>query len=665
MRKTAVLAIFRKELRGLLKDRKTILLMFGLPLVLYPVMIMLISSILMNMSASEEAAVSRLAVCGSDPQVMEYLIDEEEFSLAGTGVPDRAAAETALNAGEADVVLVCEEGNYTVVSLDSRPASRTAAERLVSRLEAYRSRATEEILSQQGLDPAAVMEPFAILTEDVSSKEQTLGSVLGGVIPLLIIIGVFLGTMQPAMDVTAGEKERCTQETLMTFPVTGKEMIAGKFLLVSLCGLVSALLYLVTVTILGLYIIGMVGSLGGEAVRPDLSGFLPAVGVTLLAVMAFSLFLGALFMCVCSFAKSTKEASSYISPLLFVVMMTAYAGMLNVTLNTGLSVVPVLNIVLLIKSVFTFEYDLFAILLVLISNMAYASIAIAVLGKLYTSERVLFGEGGPSLLERPAERKKGTMPAPGDGVIVLLVSLVFFLYLGGMLQLKLGLTGAGLSQLLLLAVPVFAAWFGRLDFRAVFSLKRPRLSQIPAAVLLGIGSLIFFNMLTDLILTAKPESVQVYSDAMNALTEGRSLFEKLLMVALAPAICEEALFRGYLTASVKRLKPVWAMLITALVFGLYHMNLMQGIYAFCLGCVLFLAVQKTGSIFCGSIIHFTANALSVLLTELMQSTEAGTVTGPMAALGEWIVQAPLLPSMAVGLVLLLAGGFWMYKSVTS
>lgn len=663
MRKNAVLAIFKKEFRTLLRDKKTLITMFGMPLVLYPVLIIAISSIVLSMETKLDTATYRLAVSTEDAQVTEFLTREPSEGEPGFVIVDAKNGEELLENGEADVLLLCGGDGYTVVSQSSRKESQTAADYLVSRLKDYRDGETRRSLEEKGIDSRNVLEPFTIEEKDIASDEQAMGSALGGVIPLLLIMGVFLGVMQPAIDITAGERERNTQETLMTFPVTGREMIAGKFLLVSLCGLVSALLYLVTVTILGLYLISMVGSVSGEAVTVNLASFLPSVGVMLLAVIAFALFLGAAFMCVCSFAKSTKEAGGYTSPLIFIIMMTAYSGMLDIHLTRALSIVPVLNIVLLIKSVFVFEYDLPAILLVLISNMAYAALAIVILGKLYTSERVLFGEGGTSLLERPGERVPGTLPGIGDGVITLLVSLVFYLYLGSLFQVKLGIWGLGLTQLLLLAVPVFMAWFGRTDLKAVFSLRKPGVSQVFASVLLGIGSFLTFNILVQLITPMDSESMEVYTEAMEELMSESSLAAELLVVGLAPAICEEGLFRGYLSSSLKKLHPVLIALITSLIFGFYHMNLFQGIYAFFMGLILSLAVQKTGSIFCGSVIHLTANSVSVLLAALAGYAEEGTLSPALLRLWSALEVMPALPFLGIGVLLLAAGGFWMKKTV--
>lgn len=303
-------------------------------------------------------------------------------------------------------------------------------------------------------------------------------------------------------------------------------------------------------------------------------------------------------------------------------------------------------------------------MLVLVSNMAYAVIAITVLGKLYTSERVLFGEGGTSLLERNSTWVPGTLPTVGDGLVTLLLSLVFYLYLGSIFQVKLGMAGIGLTQLLILAVPVATAWLGRADFRAVFSLKKPKVSQVLASVLLGIGSFFVFNILVQLILPLNTESAQTYTDAMQELMEESSLPLELLVVGLAPAICEEALFRGYLASSLKKLPPVFVVLITSAIFGLYHMNLFQGIYAFLMGVVLCLTVQMTGSIFCGSVIHLVANSLSIAVTRLAAGLEAGTLSGAAASLAGFLNTVPTLPLMGAGVLLLAAGGLWIRKSVS-
>lgn len=621
MRWNKAFSIYRKEIRELLRDKKTIFLMVALPLIIYPLIIMGISSVMIMVESGYESSEYTLRVDESvkDQALLDYLTEKIEDSDVTFSLVDRNTENEALSYSEEldqgliDVYLAYENGTYSMYYNSSSVNSDHASEYLNDRLNTYKDELVVNIIEEAGFDSDAFLNPIEIQVEDLASNEQSMGHVLGMIVPLLLIMGVFLGTMTPAVDVTAGEKERGTQETLMSFPISGQELICGKYLAVSTVGAVSAFLYLISVGMLAAYMLILMGGVGEMSF--EVGAFVPALLVVIISTLAFSLFLGAAIMCMCSFAKSTKEASSYISPIMVVIMMIAYMGYLDVHLTVGLSVVPVLNIVLLIKSVLAFEYNTMAIIIVLVSNIAYAAIAISVLGKLYTSERILFGEHSGSLFERRTNRDKGSVPTFGDAVLVLAVTAVLYLYVGSLLQVKLMLIGVGLTQLIILGMPIFATWYGNVDYAETFSLKKVNIKQIVSVVILAIGAFIFCNIACQPLASIAKDSTQVYADTFSSLMGDVSFPLAWLVVGIAPAICEEAMFRGYLFSSLKKkLKPWMYIAISALVFGIYHLNLYQGTYAFLLGLILAYVVYVTGSIFGAALIHFICNSMAVLVS---------------------------------------------------
>lgn len=619
MRFKAVRAIFRKEIRELCRDKRTMFVMFALPLIVYPLLIIGISSVMIGMESSYETESYILALENAGESLAGQLFDasasgESDYRFEPAADGTEADTAAALAEGTIDVLLRVNGTEYIIEYNSASVRSEKAADHLRSRLEQYARALSAEQLTAAGLDAEACLSPIRIISEDKATDETAFGSILGGIVPMLLIMGVFFGAMMSAMDVTAGEKERGTQETLMTFPISGRELICGKFLAVALSGVLSAILYMVTVGLIGAYMIGMIGAAGTEF-SIDLRAFLPSLAVLFAAVIAFSLLLSAAMMCVCTFAKSEKEASSYLSPVMVVVMLVSYLGFLDVHLTPTFAIIPVLNIVLLIKSVLVFEYDAAAILLVLVSNLAYAAVAVTVLGKLYTSERVLFGEREGSLLERRSTRIPGSVPTPGDSVLVLLIVMVLFLYLGSLLQVKFLLIGVGLTQLIVAAIPIFAAWYGRVDMRVTFRLRLPKLKTFLSLLILAPGAFLLCNMLVQPLAGLAADSAETYSEAFALLEDGQSFALTLLVVGILPALCEETLFRGYLYASLQKTLGPWAAIaVSALLFGVYHLNLYQGCYAFLLGLILAFTAEYSGSILSSCLIHFICNSIAVLMT---------------------------------------------------
>ena len=316
---------------------------------------------------------------------------------------------------------------------------------------------SERLIEDAGLSPKLILSPLVFKNKDIASKEQTTGNLLGMVLPMLLVISLLMGTMYPAIDATAGEKERGTLETLLTLPVTNREIIISKFFTIAMIGIASALLNLISMGLMGIYMVKLVGSLGGAKFNVSIGSFIPAIIITILAVLVFSLFISAVTMCITAFASSYKEANNYITPMTLVVMLTGYIAFIpNIELTRNMALVPVANICLLVKNILSFKYDMAIIALVLLSNVVYAGIAILFLGRIYDSEAILFDEGrsGIQLFEKRINMKKGGVPTTGDAWFILFVMLILTIYLGSIFQVKFGIGGVVMIQIMLLAIPM-------------------------------------------------------------------------------------------------------------------------------------------------------------------------------------------------------------------
>ncbi|MFI5355860.1 MAG: ABC transporter permease, partial [Opitutales bacterium] len=221
---------------------------------------------------------------------------------------------------------------------------------------------------------------------------------LGGIVPYLIIILCFTGAMYPAMDLTAGEKERGTMETLLCSPVARLDLVLGKFLMV-LTGSLSAMLLALTSMGLSAAVGGMLfvggkaaagsSAAGAGALLPiiDPAGLLGVVAMILPVAVLFS----AILFTVALFAKSYKEAQSYIGPMIIVVIMPAIIGMLpGIELNARLALVPILNLSLVCKEMLSGVWHWPYIGLIFGSTCVYAGVALALAVRMFNRESVIF-----------------------------------------------------------------------------------------------------------------------------------------------------------------------------------------------------------------------------------------------------------------------------------
>lgn len=623
-------AVYKKEMLDLLRDKKTLIMMVLVPLILYPLIMiaaMLISSAIANNIQTSEYDVAVLyeevAAEGNtfdNTEFESFLTDSEDELEYHLNIVESLDPQADLLAEEIDAfVVVGWNGkiSFRVQYLSSVTNSSAASDMIEDKLNLYSELMEKKLLDEMGLDTEAIMNPISVEWQDKSTKEESLGSILGSILPFLLIVSILMGAIYPAIDTTAGEKERGTLETLLTLPVRNDELIMGKFLAVATIAVVSALLNLLSMTFMGAYLYSMLLAADRDSTAVNLAEFIPAVLVVILCVVAFALFISALSMCVTIFAKSFKEANNYLTPLLLVIMFTGYIGFIpNIEFNSLMASVPVVNICLLISNILVFKYSFTTIIITLVTNVIYAALAVMILSKLYNSEDILFGEGGVSLQIFTDRRnlKKGGVPNFSDAVLVMAVSMLLLLYVGSVLQVKFLMGGLFVTQLMLLFVPVFFTWYTRKDFKETFSLKAPKITHLLGAVFMEAGVFVVVMLLSSLLSAIWPEDAGNISESFEMLLDGVQFVPALLVMAVAPAICEEGLFRGYLfAASKKKFKPYMAMLIVAVMFGIYHLSLVKFFTTGILGFTFCYVVYRTESIFASALMHFLNNMMSVVV----------------------------------------------------
>lgn len=650
--------LVKKEMLDVFRDKKTVMMMLVIPIILYPLIFIGIMQLMTFISSSMEEQNYKIVVEAEDEgrflhKLEEFRQDGGETAEDGAQTDSGAAAaeaakdadteeaaddeeqsyeitvvdagsitdyETALNEEEIDAYVSgqMKDGKvrYEVYFLSSANNSSYAAGMIMDVFDALKEDMSRQMVAEEGLDVEAVFEPIAYEKQDIASSEQSIGSIMGSILPFMLVVSLLMGTMYPAIDTTAGERERGTLETILTLPVTNRQLIVSKFITVAAIGIVSALLNILSMGAITFYMYKML-DMQTDMGSFNLAKFIPAILVCILAVFAFSLFISAVAMCVTSFAKSYKEANNYITPLMLVVMFVGYIGFIpNIELTQTMAMVPVANICILIKNMLLFKVDYAAIAMVLLSNVAYAVIAILFLSKIYDSEAILFSDGkaGLQLFEKRSNLKKGGVPTVSDVWFVVAVTTLLVLYVGSMLQIRYGLAGVFGTQLILLAVPLFLVIYTKRDVKKTYGFARTKAVNYLGSAVLIAGAVLVNLVIAIGLAFVFPESAgnveTVFSDIMSG-----NVPAVLLVIAIAPAVCEEMLFRGVILHSLQaRYRVPSAIAVTAVLFGLYHMSVIKFIPTGLLGLLLCVVVWKTGSIYPAMLMHFINNAFSVVIS---------------------------------------------------
>lgn len=709
MKTKAFKLLLKKELLDVFRDKKAIIMMVLVPILLYPLIFFGSMAVMTMIQSNMEEGEYKVAIVASDDGALKSAVEKhnenakvEAQEKAETGSTDQGnssedsvsqgnSASTSANGIATDVLTLVDAPSgdyqealqneeldayvtsskdssgktvYEVYYVSSITNSSYAAGIVRDVVDELSREESKEKIQAAGLDADVIMNPVVCESEDLASSEQSAGSILGMILPFLLVLSLLMGTMYPAIDVTAGEKERGTLETLLTLPVSNREIIFSKFFTVAIIGIISALLNIVSIAFMGTYMIRLMGdameSMGISFAGIDIGKFIPAIIFTVLAILAFSLFISAVTMCITSLAKSYKEANNYITPLMLVVMLTGYIGFIpNIELTHTMALVPVANICLMIKNLLLFKVEYNLVAVVLVSNVLYAIVAVLILSRIYDSENVLFDEGKFSLklFERRSNMKKGGVPTTGDAWFMVVFVMFAYLYLGSVLEMKYGFGGIFGIQMIIFVLPLLYVLYTKRSILQTYSFRKTKFMNFVAALFMGCGAMLIGIILTSFVSMLFPtEAEMVSSGLMNELMSDNELLT-FAVVALTPAICEEMLFRGFLFSAFRgRYKIVVSVLLTAVIFGVYHMSIVRFFTTALLGAALAVIVYYSDSIFPAMMMHAINNGIAVLQ---MYHPDTMENIFPLFAVEEpGIMESIVVSTMGI---LLLAAGVAMFK----
>ena len=657
-----ILTLIRKEVLDILRDKKTLIVMVAVPILLYPAMIIGMV-LIMNMVASSQQETIHTAAYSSKYEeyaaALQEIYDEneEDFDLKLELMPlDEADKEAKADSYDAWLSFAEDEkGLNIIVEYTSTNQDSGYTEGILEDLaRLYKDKVLEEKLGDYGLTEE-FLTPVTYEAKDSVSESESFGMNLGGSIGMMLIVTIMLGAFYPAMDVTTGEKERGTLETLLTLPVSNFQMIMSKYIAVSLFACATAVLSLASLGASVLFLVNSVtDEMSGEFAGIDFSMMLGWMPVLLLAMIVTALFITAFCMCFCVFAKSFKEANNYITPVMFFVMFASMVGMLpSAELDYKTSLIPIVNVSLLIKQVMAQQMNLALAGITIGTNFCYSVLIVWILSKIYDSENVLFCDGFQSfkIFEKRSDIKPGTVPKIGDLILSIVVLLLLSIYLGLAVGTESVFGSTVVSQLLILAMPLLVVWYMKSDVKTLFSLKVPKVKDFIGGFILYIGVYALMLVASFVLISIFPQSAENTAMTFDVLMKQPFALVVLVMTVM-PAIGEELYFRGLVFGSLRhRYSAVWAIVISSVIFGVFHLSLVKIIPTGMLGACFAYVAYTSGSIYIGMFLHFFNNLVSAISMKYPQQIEKIL---PVLMREELLV-SDILILLAVGIVCTAAG----------
>ncbi|GJM36602.1 MAG: hypothetical protein DHS20C18_56030 [Saprospiraceae bacterium] len=403
MRTHIISTIFQKELKEVLRDKRMIYLIILMPFFLYPVLFTIIGKV--GQSQSKKIASEKVTVYlnpeGQGTPIYDLLQKDTSLKIVVQNF-DRAAIDTLKNTigilVDQNFANIQNENGSAAVKVfvdNSKDLLNSRKKKVLKKLNQLNDDLVHQRLTQASLDPTFI-QAIDIQEEDLATEEQMLGKILGSFLPMLLLLFIFLGCIYIAIDITAGEKERRTLQSLFTTPVTTREIIAGKFGAVFTVGIVSAAMNLLSLFFAMFIQVSLMTSDGtsGDG-PPEFALTVSPMGWmwVIIIILLSTIFLAALSLAVVLLANSYKEAQSYVSPLMMLVLLPAIVSQMpGLELNMTTAMIPMLNISLAIGEVIKGGFDVGLVALVALFALIYAVLALLMASLTFGNENVITGE---------------------------------------------------------------------------------------------------------------------------------------------------------------------------------------------------------------------------------------------------------------------------------
>ncbi len=375
-----LLNVLKKELREMFRDKKTMSLMLIVPFMI-PLLVLGMSYLFDSEVNQKQDEYKKIG--------FSYKLSSEEKEIAKSlkikiYEDNIDSLKKKYEDEKIDLYVVKKDDTYIMMGNDNERTSYATSVMDVY-FQTFKEYLERKNLTSLGIDNN-ILEPFKVKTK-ISKTENYFSNYITTYAFLFIIMAITVSSTYPATDTTAGEKERGTLETLLTFPIKSRDIILGKFLGVSISSIITGMISLI-LTIISLYIAN-----NSFELYKDVNLMLPVSAYIFVSIIivAYSLLISGLCIAIASKAKTFKEAQSALTPLTFI---TFFPGMIalimNIKLTPVLSLIPFLNYNLIFQDIINNKYDIVNILCMFISTVVVIGIVLKIIIKQYKSERVLF-----------------------------------------------------------------------------------------------------------------------------------------------------------------------------------------------------------------------------------------------------------------------------------
>lgn len=387
-----ILTIMKKELSRFLGDRRIVFSSILLPGIMIYLLYTFMGSAMGSLIGNKDTAPKIAAV--QMPASVAAIFKEQKIETKTIDPSDQQALDSIkqqIKDKDFDLLMIFPEEFDALVekySVDSGTAAPNI-EMFYNSTNTSSSGIYSSVVKMLNEYEASLSNKFDINSGDavfdLASDRDLSAMMFSLLMPLLLTIFLFSGCMAIAPEAIAGEKERGTLSTLLVTPLKRSELALGKIFSVTVIAVLSAASSTLG-TLLSLPKL-MGGVSNGMEIYYTTSDYIVLALIILCTVLLFV----SIISIISAFAKSIKEAQTYVAPLMIIVMLTAVSGMFGGTVENPLFyLIPVFNSVQCMSSIFSFEIIPLNVAITVASNFIYCGILAFSLTKMFNSEKIMF-----------------------------------------------------------------------------------------------------------------------------------------------------------------------------------------------------------------------------------------------------------------------------------
>lgn len=598
--------ILKYELKQLLRDKKTLFFVFILPLVIFPVLNGLLSKAIT--SRVEDISEERSTMVSEKiPFLQEIFENFKNDSVVSIIYADNVENKDSLLEKYAAVITVRYDDSLkinTVILTYSANKDKESiqTDSFIDRLKKLRKDISQDRFREIGIEEY-YKESVPEIKSTASARDMA-NSANANLLPITIIIVLLIGTFMISNYIILGEKDNNTLESLLSSGIKREQIIYGKMGMVIMAGIIMSVLELISFFLYGKFTGAMNFNI---SLLPEQACYF------ILLVISLSVLISSVSVFVsCKLRSSTSGQIIFMPLMISYLVLTLFGTFEGIEIKKGLLLIPVINSAGMIKAVIKDQFVFYEAIIVIVSNIVFSILVVKSSSGYLNSEDILNKNSDIDFA------RSGLSKGAVFTVYALLV--VFYMVAGGYMQSENIVSGLILSQVLIIGgFVLIVSKNSGISLPEMLKIKKFDIKYLIPLIVLGLTARFPIALISEKLLYVFPmPKIMNETDILSTDLGSINFIYTFLIIAVLPAIFEEAAFRGvFVTLLEKKYSFIGTAVVTGLMFGGMHLNVFTMFETGMLGILFGVITLSSGSIFPAVIMHFLNNAFSVVMMKLI------------------------------------------------